>query len=453
MKSLMPLFKKTLYLSLIIFLQSGAVILGSAAALDKGSGLIQQGFSINGIPVGGLSPVEAAQILEDGFPSPAGNAFLIEDGEKSYTMELSGIDARYDYMFSAIEALDCSVKDKYVNQLISVLRLRAKPVDKSLKFAYSESAVADKIKNLQAEWDQSPVNAAIVMSDNNVVIVPEKNGYTLDFEKTLEQALDVLSGGGLQVSAAGRVIKPDVTAGDLTGIDLLLAEYTTHFDGSAVNRTHNIALASATVNGCLLRPGETFSLNERLGPRLAETGYLEAPVFFGNQLGLDVGGGICQVATTIYDAVILADLPVLERYPHPLPVSYSAPGLDATIAEDSLDLKFANNLDTPVYISSMVENGQLTVRIFGAVKENGKKVRITTENFTIDPAEVVIHDDSLPESESIVISEGKPGYEVRVYKEIIVDDVVTSKTMISSDYLKPENKVVRVGPVPKENNK
>ncbi|MCL6634341.1 MAG: VanW family protein [Peptococcaceae bacterium] len=450
----MPLFKKALFLSMLLLLQAGAGILGTAVILEnRYTGVIQQGVTVKGVPVGGLNAQEAAQKLENALPFPAECCLRIENAGKNHSISLADIDGRYDYLATAAEALHCGNTEKNFSQLMDILRLRAAPADLAVKIAFSGEKLSQRIKQLQEEWDAPPRNAALMVLDEKVVVIAEKSGYSLDFEKTLEQARRALADGSLHAQAAGRILEPEINSAALEGIDTLLAEYTTSFDSSAANRSHNIALASSAVNGTLLKPGEIFSLNQRLGPRLAEKGYLNAPVFVGDRLDLDIGGGVCQVATTLYNAVLLADLPVLERTSHPLAVSYVAPGRDATIAGDYLDLKFANNMDTPVYISSQVDTGTLTVRIFGAGKNKGRTVRINTEKKLIEPKVIVIQDNALPEGETRVINPGKAGYEARVYREVVVDGRVESRNLISTDYYKPVDKVVHVGPRPKEAEK
>lgn len=448
----MHLFRKSFLFSILLLLLTGSSVFVSAATLNT-TGLIPQGVTIKGIPVGGLSPAEAALELQSSLPSPDKENLVIADAGKSYTIKLPEIEAIYDYLSSADDALSCFYKGNYISQLITVLQLQGKPVDMALKISFSKEKVEEKVVNIQKEWETPFVDAAVTLSEGKVTIIPEKEGYQLDFEKTLERTFSALSEGNLNVAAVGRFIKPNITSDDLAGINSMLAEYSTTFDASAVNRSHNIALASETLNGCLLKPGEIFSLNKRLGPRLATTGYLQAPVFVGNYLALDVGGGICQVATTLYNAAILADLPVIERHPHPLPVSYAAPGLDATIAGDYLDLKFVNNTDAPVYISSLVENDTITINIYGVEKDDDSNIRITSEKHVIDPEVVIIEDYSMPEGAIEEISSGSPGYELRVYKEVLKNDEVVSKELISSDYSASEDRVIRVNPLPNDEEK
>lgn len=442
----MQFLKKITLLSLILFIQSSVGIFGSAIALDaKYSGLVQQGIFVKGIPLGGLNPAELSSKLESALSAPLENTFELEGAGKKYFINLSDIDGRYDYLSTAEEVLNYGKNEGNINQLVTLLRLRAAPVDLAAKVSFSVEKLAEKVRNLQRNWEARPKNAKVLMVNQKVVITPGESGYNLDFEKTLEQAGMALAEGNFHAVASVQILQPDISAADLNGINTLLAEYSTTFDEDAANRAHNIALASASIDGTLLKPGELFSLNKRLGPRISETGYLKAPVFIENQLALDFGGGICQVATTLYNAVLLSDLTVAERHPHPQPVNYISPGRDATIAGDSFDLKFVNNRETPVYISSQVESGTLTIRIFGAGDNNGRTVRILSENVVIDPDVVILQDETLKEGETRVMHPGKEGYEIRVYREIVVDGKVESKTLISTDYFSPLDKIILVG--------
>lgn len=450
----MPLLKQVLFLTLFLVFQSCVGIIGAAAVLNnKYADTIQQGISVEGIPVGGLNVAEAVPKLEHTLPPPAENTLVISREEKSYAIKLPDIDGTYDYLATVGEAFAYGKKGDMPAQLLSTLRLRATPVDFQLKIAYSEEKLADQIRNIQKEWDIAPVNATIRLINGEAVIIAEKPGYRLDFEKTSEQTRRALDGGRLHVTAAGQILEPEISAALLAGTRTLLSEYVTYFDAqSDWNRAHNIALASAAVDGTLLQPGEIFSLNRQIGPRLAETGYLKAPVFMNNRLVQDIGGGVCQVATTLYNAALLADLAIKERYPHPSPVSYVPAGRDATIASDYLDLKFSNNQAQQIYISSVIESGKLAVRIFGAAKEAGRSVRIYSESVEVSPNVVTYYDQTLPEGETVIKDPGKKGYRAWVYRESVLNNQVESRTLISSDYYAPQDKIVLIGVKPVGSN-
>ncbi|WP_407307688.1 cell wall-binding repeat-containing protein [Desulfosporosinus sp. SB140] len=147
-----------------------------------------------------------------------------------------------------------------------------------------------------------------------------------------------------------------------------IAQYSTHFDATLVNRTENIRLAVKALNGKLLTPGERFSFNESVGERTAEAGYKEALIIEGNVFTPGLGGGICQVSSTLYNAVVLAHLEVLERHPHSLPVEYVPSGQDATVAFPTLDFKFRNSSDAYLLIRSFIEGNTLTFQLYRKTK-------------------------------------------------------------------------------------
>jgi putative cell wall-binding protein len=143
-----------------------------------------------------------------------------------------------------------------------------------------------------------------------------------------------------------------------------LSEYTTYFDSGMVNRSDNIRLAAEALNGHTLSPGDLFSFNQSVGRRTAEAGYKEAPIIMGEEFVPGVGGGVCQVSTTLYNAAVLADLEIVERHHHTLPVAYVPAGQDATVSYPALDLKFRNTLDVYIVIRSSVEGNTLTFQLY-----------------------------------------------------------------------------------------
>lgn len=143
-----------------------------------------------------------------------------------------------------------------------------------------------------------------------------------------------------------------------------IASYVTYFDPGNKNRSKNLLLAVQALDGYRLNPGEVFSFNEIVGPRVPARGYLKAIVFVNKKKVEDFGGGVCQVSTTLYNVVLEAGLPVLERHPHSLPVSYVSKGRDATVSYGSADLKFRNNTESIVFIRAFIEKNKLIVELF-----------------------------------------------------------------------------------------
>ena len=149
----------------------------------------------------------------------------------------------------------------------------------------------------------------------------------------------------------------------------LIGECVTQIPGTE-NRLNNIILATACVNGYILEPGEEFSFNRVVGQRTTDRGFRSAPAFSSGTTVMAVGGGICQVSSTMYSAIMDSSLSVTERHPHGLPVSYIPRGRDATVSWGSLDFRFLNNTDYPLRIDAEVDGRTLTVRVYGTILEN-----------------------------------------------------------------------------------
>lgn len=147
-------------------------------------------------------------------------------------------------------------------------------------------------------------------------------------------------------------------------VSIPIAQYTTYFDAAHLNRTENLRLAAKALDGKLLAPGERFSFNESVGERTVQAGYKEAMVIVGDAFVPGLGGGVCQVSSTLYNAVTLANLQIIERHPHSLPVDYVPPGHDATVSYPILDLKFRNNRKVPILIRSIVAENTLTFQLY-----------------------------------------------------------------------------------------
>jgi len=165
------------------------------------------------------------------------------------------------------------------------------------------------------------------------------------------------------VDGYGKTIKLNLTVKAPIVVNKLIGQYSTYFDSSQVNRTENVRLAAKALDGKQLAPGERFSFNESVGERTAEAGYKEAMVIEGDAYTPGLGGGICQVSSTLYNAVILAHLEVLERHPHSLPVAYVPLGQDATVSYGILDFRFRNNTDAYLLIHSSIEENTLTFQL------------------------------------------------------------------------------------------
>ncbi|MGI6548857.1 MAG: VanW family protein [Syntrophomonadales bacterium] len=191
-------------------------------------------------------------------------------------------------------------------------------------------------------------------------VIPEKYGTEVDVDATYRAVFSAPPNS--RVKLITREVHPVHTAKELEPITRQIGYFHTWFYGSW-HRHENIVLALRSINNQIVWSGDTFSFNETVGPRSPERGYRPAPVIGGD--GIGYGGGVCQVSTTLYNAVMGAGLEVVERYPHSSRVPYVAPGKDATVVFGALDFRFRNNTDYPVIIKAGISRGKIAVYILG----------------------------------------------------------------------------------------
>lgn len=225
-----------------------------------------------------------------------------------------------------------------------------------------------------------------------------------------------------------------------------LSTFTTRYNQGDKSRSENVRLAASKINGTVLAPGGTFSYNEVVGERTVDEGYQTAHVYVQGKIVDGIGGGICQVSTTLYNSTLLANLEIVERRNHNMIVGYVSPGRDATVSYGSTDFKFKNNTGAPIKILTSSGGGSLKIDILGTNEHPGRKVEIQTEKLATYPyTEKVIEDPTQPVGYYKVIQNGMNGYKVDTYKIIKENGRTVSKTKISTSRYNTLQKIVKKG--------
>ncbi len=251
----------------------------------------------------------------------------------------------------------------------------------------------------------------------------------------------------LDVTLTVLVAKPAITSamlGDLRE----LGGYSTHF--AMGDRGSNIALAARHINGTLLAPGQIFSYNKVVGPRVESAGFKDAPVIVKGELVPGVGGGICQVSSTLYNAVLLSDLKIAHRAHHAFPVHYLPAGRDATVVDGAIDFQFQNNTAAPIYIAASSGGGHLSFRILGK-KTPGKSVAIELANHEIlpTPPPKTVSDPTLYAGTRRFKDRGHRGHRVDVYRIVKQNGVVVKRELISRDHYRAFAPLILTGTRPR----
>ena len=248
------------------------------------------------------------------------------------------------------------------------------PIELIVKTEQPDPIDIDKIYN---EIHKEPVNA--YYTTNPFTVYPSENG--LDFNISVDEAKALISSENKEeYTIPLKVIYPNVTT-NMIGTEAFpdqLASFSTKYSTRDTDRTTNLRLAANKVNGTVLMPGETFSYNKVVGARTIAAGYKEAPIYVNGEVVDGLGGGICQVSSTIYNAVVYANLDIVQRSNHQFVPSYVTASRDATVVYGSIDFQFKNNRDYPIKIICSVSGGVASCQIFGLKQDNDYEVQISS---------------------------------------------------------------------------
>ena len=291
---------------------------------------------------------------------------------------------------------------------------------------------------VEAEPDlvTQPRNATVRLEDGRPVVVPAQNGRTLDPGALADQAVSALRAPERTVTLEPVVTEPEVTTADAEalGINEVVSSFSSTLPPNPP-RTENISIAARTVNGTILRPGETFSLNGVLGPRTRAKGYNEAGVIMNGRLTTDYGGGVSQLSTTLFNGMFFAGLEHVEHKPHSFYISRYPEGRESTLNWPNVDLRFRNDTPYGVLIQTWVSGGQVHTRFWSTeVWDDVRAVRSERHNVT-EPE--VIRDDS----DDCVEQSPAPGFDVTVTRQLIRDGVVVETDHFHTHYI-PQDEVI-----------
>lgn len=291
-----------------------------------------------------------------------------------------------------------------------------------------------------------PVDASYTI--NPYVVYPSSNG--LDFAISMEDAKAIISNQQDEYTIPLKITYPNVTTNQIgnEAFPDLLSQFSTSFTSSGYNRSNNIILSSAKLNGLVLMPGEEFSYNQAVGQRTKAAGFRKAGAYSNGKVVQEVGGGICQVSSTLYNAVLYANLEIVERTNHYFNPGYVKAGLDATVSWGGPDFRFKNNRNYPIRIVTDTSGKKLKVYIYGLKTDDDCTVVLDPRYISsVSYKTTYQKDPSLATGETRVISSGSNGCKTATYKYVYdKNGTLISSECISRDTYSPHNKVVAVGP-------
>lgn len=431
--------------SVAFALMTAALVTAVMPVHAKGN-KIESGIYVNEMNLSGMTVEEARREIE-AYVESFGNAQItlhaVDEGTIVTTAGELGLKWGNEEILEEAagfgrdgDILQCykELKDlEYKNQVYEI------------RFDFDKNKLRTLIEENAAQYNQEAVNASLVKTEAGFQVMEGQAGIVIDAAASVDAVYDYLvndwNGNGCDIDLVVAVDEPAGTAEELSKVKDVLGTFTTSYSSSGGARSANVTNGCTLINGTTLYPGEEFSCYEAVAPFSEANGYYMAASYLSGQVVDSLGGGICQVSTTLYNAVLLSELEVTERYNHSMIVTYVDPSADAAIAESSgKDFKFKNNTDHPVYIEGITTpEKQITFTIYGVeTRDSGREVvyeSVVLERTPPD-TEVIYTDASRPVGYCSVQS-AHIGYKAQLWKVVRENGVEVSREQInSSSYMK-----------------
>lgn len=434
-----------------LLMVTGAVVFSFAARIllpvIREKEVIVEGVSVGGITLAGLRPEEAVRVLTNRLAPFLEQPVELRDRDFTFSFVPGRWGFFLEYKQLAAEAFALGRAGSFLQRRRERWSLRSQPLDITPEVKVLPEQYEYLLRFLATRINEEAVEADLMVNRRGeVTALSERPGRRLNIrELKTKLSRVILAEENRRLDLPVDRVEPALSNEKVRVWDLtrLLSYYNTGFDPENRDRVHNIRTAAFSLHGVLVLPGQKLSFNRRVGPRVSERGYREAPIIYDSRLVPGIGGGVCQVSTALYNAWLLAGFPVDTRFNHTLPSAYVEMGRDAAVVDGGQDLVVVNPLPTPVYVSARVEGDTLTVAVLG---KNNDGLFYTLEPRiveTVSPPELRVEDSSLAFGETVVEEEGREGYIVELWRLARDREGETFQERVNHSIYQPVPRLIR----------
>lgn len=416
--------------------------------------LISRGVRIGRVNVGGMTEDQAMEAVSDYTGSVIDREAVITAGNKEITASFGAIGVEARPEDSVKKALSYGKDGNLLKRMADLRKADRGKVSFDDGLALSQDSVKAFVKERLKPLDRKVRNTKLKLVGGKLKGTKDREGIRVRVKKTSSTIYNALSselkkGRPLEITADVKITKPDFTRADVRECDDLLGSFSTSYASSSSDRAANVENAVHFINGTVLEPGKVFSTIKTIKDRTVKNGYRTAPEYSDGMVVDGIGGGVCQVATTLYNAVIYSELEVVQRSPHSMVVAYVPHSRDAAISGNYKDFKFRNNTDHPVYIMGSASGGVLSFRIYGKeTRDSGRTFEFVSEDTeTIEPGDPKeVTDSSLAPGTRVITQPAHVGYKSRLWKYIYEDGKLTDKVQVNTSTYNAVPEYISVGP-------
>ncbi len=433
----------------VLIVAAGLISLNVLTQVDKNS--ICENVYIDTLNIGNMSKEQAQEALDAYVAKLGETEVIVNVKENQVKTTLNRLGFTVDEHSYIEDAMNAGKEGNLIQRFNDLRKIKTDRLVYDLHFSYDDKKI-DKLIKTSSKYDVKPKNAVLTRKNGKFQATEAVDGMTLDQEKTKDDIKEALKNwnktGAITLDATLAVEKAEITKEQALLCNTVLGTYSTSYASSSSNRRKNVQNGASRINGTVLYPGEEFSASKTMGPFDESTGYALAGSYLNGKTVESFGGGVCQVSTTLYNALLLSELEITQRYNHSMTVSYVKPSMDAAISGTSKDLRFKNNTDAPIYIEANASGGRLTFNIWGhETRPKNRTIEYVSEVVeTIQPGnDVITEDPTLPSTYRKVESSAHQGCRANLYKVVYVDGVQQSKEKINSSYYSAAPNYITVG--------
>lgn len=440
-----------------------AALLGLCLAAFEGKTLsayaeepvvVEQGIYAEEINLSGMTLEEVDQVLTDRFHERESKEITLKITEESeVTVTAMDLGITWSNPGLSEEAVMLGKRGNVIERYKIKKDLQRENKVLSVAYDFDQNAILQILRQRCEIYNQDAIEASLTKEDENFVVTEGQTGIAIDEDASAEQVYDYLTqewdGSDSDIVLVTELVEPKIKTEDLEQVQDLLGSFTTSYSTSSSSRCVNVENGCNLINGTLLYPGEEFSTYATIAPFSTENGYQLAGSYLNGQVVESLGGGICQVSTTLYNAVLLSELEVSERHNHSMIIGYVDPSADAAISESAgKDFRFVNTSEYPIYIEGFTNNKHITFNIYGKEdRPDNREVRYYSEVLERDDPtfDMIYTDAAQPAGWYGNKQAAHVGYKARLWKTVKENGVEISKELVNSSVYKKSPRSVTIG--------
>ncbi|MBQ7077329.1 MAG: VanW family protein [Lachnospiraceae bacterium] len=427
-----------------------AFSVNAVATHAKDTDTVYEGVYIGTVDVSGKTLIEAEEIAENVANEVLSTPVTLTCNNKSITVEPETIGLTWVNTNIAEDAISVGRNGNLIKRFKDRKDLEKSEIRLKLIFEVDEGLFKEYLEANAAKLNVDAVDNSIKLTDAGFEFIEGCEGVEVLINESIEEIEIAYAEGILEpiteFELESDITEPRGTREELGKVKDVLAKFSTNYSTSAAGRCQNVANATSLINGTVVYPGETFSVHDTISPISLDNGYAMAGAYENGTVVEAVGGGVCQVSSTLYNAVIRAELEVVERSPHSMIVTYVQASQDAAIAGDYKDFKFKNNTDYPIYIQGYTSNKNVYFVIYGCeTRDSNREVSFETEIESEDNPDPVFNTCDQPIGYVEKVQGTHVGYKCVLYKVVKVNGQVVSREVFNRSTYKASAAIYNIG--------